>query len=474
MLPIVVRHMIYPLHERLLHRPTLRIFKELEDSQWYSPQQLRSVQKEKLTELFRHATRNIPFYRRRFFDAGLLIHGEPDTDRLPNVPLLDKVQIRASLPDMIWKGSPGGLIEAHTGGSSGEPLRFLVDRRRQACDQAARFRTYRWFGIQLGQPEAYLWGSPIETSRGDAFRQWRDALTNHRLLNAFSMSPAQMDHYLDELQRFQPVCLYGYPSSLTLLAEHARRQGCRLRLRRLQAIFVTGEICYPHHREILSDFFNVPVANGYGSREGGFIAHECPQGSMHITAENLLVEVLPHGTHADATPAPTDSDSGSASSQSPPGEIVITHLDAYGMPLIRYRTGDIGRLRPDRCACGRGLPLLDVVAGRTTDFIRLPNGVIKHALAVIYPLRTLPGIRQFRVVQHEDYSMRVHVVPGGTNAPTPRHITARLRPVLGDDIPIEVECVDAITSAASGKFRYVISHVRPLAHTYVSRENDHE
>lgn len=471
MLPALVRHVLYPLHERLLGRPTLRYLRELDDSQWLSPCQISDTQLTKLRALLRHAADHTPFYRARLQSVSL----DPDSIDWPasltRLPLLDKAQIKASLGDMLWTSSPGGLTEAHTGGSSGEPLRFFVDRRRQAYDQAARMRAYRWFGVELGSRELYLWGSPIETARSDVFRRWRDGLTNHRLLSAFDMSPQRMDAYLDEIDRYQPSCLYGYPSSLALLAEHAAQRGRRLRLPALRAIFVTGEVCYPHHRETLGNYFNVPVASGYGSREAGFIAHECPAGNMHITAENIIVEIIaPDMASAIKVAARDQSPDAEASCN---GEIVITHLDAYGMPLIRYRTGDVGRRKPGRCACGRGLPMLDVVAGRTTDFIHLPSGVIKHALSVIYPLRSMSGVRQFRVTQHADYSVKVQVVPVQDDLLSPALIARRLHPVLGEDIDVDVECVRHIPTADSGKFHYVISHVRPPRAVTPLQESSH-
>ena len=464
--PALVRYAFYPLHEQLLGRPTLRYLRELEDSQWLAPLELRSLQQERLRALLDHAGAHTDFYRRRLQRSAVEANSPNILKDFVHLPLLDKQEIKEFLPDMLWPAAPGGLTEAHTGGSSGEPLRFFVDRRRQAVDQAARLRVYRWFGMELGQRELYLWGSPIENRRTDVLRRWRDRLTNHRLLSAFDMSCPRMDRYLDDLQTFQPSCLYGYPSSLTLLVEHAQRRGRRLRLPKLRAVFVTGEVCFPHHRETLTDYFQVPVANGYGSREAGFIAHECPLGNMHISAENMIVEIVPgQAEHQADTPqdplSSGDQRSGAPPVYAPSGEIVVTHLDAFGMPLIRYRTGDIGRLRPGRCACGRGLPLLDVVAGRSTDFLYLPSGVIKHALSIIYPLRSMSDVRQFRVTQQADYSITVQIVPVCDDLLTPARVARRLHPVLGDEIDVDVQCVDRLPTADSGKFRYVVSHAQP-------------
>jgi phenylacetate-CoA ligase len=268
------------------------------------------------------------------------------------------------------------------------------------------------------------------------------------LLNAFDMSPERMDDYLDRFDRFRPRSLFGYPSSISLLVDHARSRGRRLDTRSLRAVFVTGETLNPRHRRQIGDYFGVPVADGYGSREGGFIAHECPRGGMHITAESVILEVV----DSDGRPAAV----GEA------GEIVLTHLDGYAMPLIRYRTGDVGRRRAGRCLCGRGLPLLDVVEGRVTDFIRLPDGTIKHALAVIYPLREMHGLRQFRVVQARDFGVTVDVVADDrTERITREAVERRLRPVVGPTVSLNVRFVDHVPPADSGKRRYVVSDAAP-------------
>lgn len=450
MLAPVAGHLIYPIHEWLLGRSTFRYLRELEWSQWTAPDDIRALQQRKLDALLRHARKNSPFYRRRFREAGVdLDHTDPAT-ALAGLPLLDKAQIRASIDDMLWHDAPGGLFKHNTGGSTGEPLIFYFDRRRQGYDQAARIRSHRWFGVGVGNREMYLWGSPIELSRTDSVKRLRDALFNHRLLDAFNMSPRRMDEYLDVWDRYRPVCMYGYPSSIALLVEHAQSRGRRLDTSRLRAVFATGEVCFPHQRDTIVSYFEVPVADGYGSREAGFIAHECPEGSMHLCAENVIVEIV------DSDGAPIEAGQ--------TGEIVVTHLDAYAMPFIRYKTGDLGRLKPGRCTCGRGLPMMDVVAGRTTDFLFLPDGTVKHALSIIYPLREMSGIRQFRIVQQADYSVTVEVLANdAAERITKEAVASRIRPVIGDQVGLRIELVDRIEGTASGKHRYVASHVRAPA-----------
>lgn len=447
MLPFISRHLICPVHERLLNRPTFRCLRELEWSQWASPDDLKTLQQAKLRRLLQHAGAHTPFYRERFRKAEIDVNADDPFEMLKCLPLLDKDDIRASLDDMLWHEAPAGLFRHNTGGSTGEPLIFFFDRRRQAYDQAARARSHRWFNVNVGEREVYLWGSPIEVSRTDSLKRLRDTLFNHRLVNAFDMSPERMDDYLGVLKRYRPACLFGYPSSIALLAEHAQARCRPLKTPGLRAVFVTGEVCYPHQRDAIAAQFGVPVADEYGSREAGFIAHECPMGEMHVTAENVIIEII-----EDGRPVPVGES----------GEIVATHLDAYAMPFIRYRTGDRGRLKPGRCRCGRGLPLMDMVHGRTTDFLYLPDGTIKHALSIIYPLRAMRGVRRFRVTQHEDYTITIHVVCDDRAERITRETVAKgVRPVLQDQVDLCVKLVDRIPFTDSGKYRYVVSHAKP-------------
>lgn len=437
------RNLLFRAHEKLAHRRTLAYAHQLESSQWLSPVELRKLQRGKLSALLQHANTNVPFYGARFGELSW-DSAELDTFGVLNrLPLLSKSDIRNAGRGMWWPDSPGGLTSSCTGGSTGEPLVFCLDRRRQAYDQAARIRTHRWFGIELGDCEIMLWGSPIERTRTDRMRSVRDRLFNQHLLDAFRMSPQRMDCYLDQWERLAPAALFGYPSSIALFARHARKRGRSLNTKSLRAVFVTGEVCHPHDRADIENFFQVPVADNYGSREAGFIAHQCPHGSMHITAENVIVEIVRESLRVPAGET---------------GEIVVTHLDAYGMPFIRYRTGDFGRLLGGRCRCGRGLPLMDVVQGRSTDFLMLPDGTIKHALSIIYPLRAMPGVERFRVTQQADYGVIVEVV--ADKSLTADAVKTRVRPVLGNEIGLGIRFVDFLEESPSGKFRYVISHVK--------------
>ena len=413
-------------------------------SQWWPLDQLRDLQLTKLQILLDSALRQTPGYAELTgLDASLTPQSLSDLSRLP---LLDKQTISDHRRDLINQNVPGGPIQYNTGGSSGQPLIFYFDKRRQAYDKAARMRTHMWWGIRPGDREAHIWGSPVELSKQDRLKNLRDWLTNEMLLSAFELSEQRIGWFVQRLRRFQPRCLFGYPSSIALMCQLAARAGHDLSDLPVKVVFSTAEVLYDHQKEIISAALSqVPVVNCYGSREGGFIAHECPEGRMHITSENIIAECI-----KDGQPVPPGQD----------GEIVITHLDNHAMPFVRYRTGDIGQLSDELCPCGRGLEVMKVLKGRTTDFIITPDGRWLHGLALIYVVREIPGVLEYQIIQDDLDSLTVNLL---TSDLFPQDGQARIcagfAKRLGPDVRVNVRIVESIPKDKSGKYRFVISQV---------------
>lgn len=444
--PMLVKKLIYPLHEKVFGRKTFAYLDELERQQWLSPAQLAELRFRKLRELLLHAGANIPFYSQRFAAAGFAPGRMQDFDDLKKLPLLSKAEIKRNLDQMTWSACPGGLHRYNTGGSSGEPLIFYFDRRRQAMDKAARMLTHRWWGCDVGDAELYLWGSPLEVKKQDRLKDLRDRLTNELLISAFEISAEKVPGIYAAFEKFRPKSVFGYPSTIALFAEMAKGQGLDLGRLGVKAVFSTAEVLFDHQREVISHSFGgIPVVDGYGSREGGFVSHQCREGQHHLLDPNYVVEFL-----QDGQPVGEGED----------GEIVLTHLDNWGMPLIRYRTGDVAQPGSHRCACGRGLATMQKIQGRTTDFIVTPDGRWQHALSVIYVVRDISGVEQFKIVQEAVDDVRVLLV---TNEMYPGEgddrIVAGFHKRMGAGVRVRVEHVAEIPRDASGKYRYVVSKV---------------
>ncbi len=272
---------------------------------------------------------------------------------LSRLPTMNKRDARDNVEQLVWREVPGGVFKYTTGGSSGEPLIFYFGRARQAADAAGRLRARRWWGVEPGEREVYLWGAPVELSKTDRIKTLRDRLVNQLLLNAFEMSPERMDDYLAAIQAWNPKAIYGYASSLALLAAHAESRGSRLKLPALRVVCATGEPLFPHQRELIERVFGAPVSVEYGARDAGLMALQSPDGSLLQMSETHLIEVL--------------DDAGNPVEE---GEAVITSLVSEAQPFIRYRTGDVVRRSGRSDPGGRGLDVLDSRGGAADRFHR--------------------------------------------------------------------------------------------------------
>jgi phenylacetate-CoA ligase len=436
---------LFPLHERLKGHQSVWLRKQLEASQLWPAQRLEAWRVQRLCGFLQRVGANVPYYRELFERAGFDPARIVSVADLARLPLLDKAAIRAA-GDALKSDDNGPLSRYNTGGSSGEPLIFYMGKGRKSHDVAAKWRATRWWGVDIGDPELVVWGSPVELGAQDRIRQLRDALMRSHLLPAFEMSPANLDRFVETIRKVRPAMLFGYPSSLSLIAAHAERQGIAMNDLGIRVAFVTSERLYDEQRQTISRVFGCPVANGYGARDAGFIAHECPHGSLHISAEDIIVETV------DAAGQPT------AAGKS--GEIVVTHMATADFPFVRYRTGDVGILSDEPCACGRSLPVLKEVQGRTTDFVVAQDGTIMHGLALIYTLRDLPGVEAFRIVQESLDRTEVQLVTTEAfSAASEARIGTDFRARLGEGVAIDIRKVAEIPPERSGKYRYVISKV---------------
>jgi phenylacetate-CoA ligase len=419
----------------------------LEASQWLSREQILAEQSARLRNFLVDIGQRVPYYRELFETLGFDPQQVKSAHDLAQLPLLTKAGIREQGERMKADGH-GPLTRSNTGGSSGQPLIFYMGLDRKSHDVGSKWRATRWWGVDIGDKEAVIWGSPIEHTGQDRVKMLRDALFRSTLLPAFEMSDQKLDEYVAWIQQCRPAMLFGYPSALSYIARHARKRGVALDRLGIKVAFVTSERLYDEQREIIQSTFGCPVANGYGGRDAGFIAHQCPSGSMHLSAEDIVVEIL--------DPAGQPVPPGTA------GEIVVTHLGSSDFPFVRYRTGDVATMDAGHCDCGRGLPMLRDIQGRATDFVVAADGTVMHGLALIYVLRDLPGIEGFKVTQHTRLQTQVQVVSGPAFKPdvVPR-IVEGIQKRLGADVEVTVQLVPAIAPEKSGKYRYIISHALP-------------
>ena len=439
-----VASVLFPIQERLKAHETVTVRRQMEAVQWWDKDRIAALQLRRLRELLLDVARHVPYYRDTFAKIGFDPATVQSVTDLGRLPLLTKAVIRANT-DNLKHANARGLARFNTGGSSGEPLIFFIGSKRVSYDVAAKWRATRWWDVDIGDPEIVVWGSPIELGKQDRIKQLRDVLMRTQLLPAFEMSETKLDSFIATLRSVKPRMLFGYPSALTHIAKHAQKRNVTMTDLGIKVAFVTSERLYDEQRSTITEVFGCKVANGYGGRDAGFIAHECPQGNMHLTADDIVVEIVDE--QGQVLPA------GQA------GEIVVTHLSTNDFPFIRYRTGDIGVLGSAVCKCGRGLPILQEIQGRSTDFVVASDGTVMHGLSLIYILRDLPGVNAFKVIQESRALTRVLLVTDSGFPPNgSQQIIDGFKRRLGPDVCVVVELVDNIPAEKSGKFRYIISH----------------
>jgi phenylacetate-CoA ligase len=441
----ICSHFLFPLHERLKGHHSVAVRRRLEESQWWSSDRIADEQARRLREFLVEIGQQVPYYRDLFGRLAFDPQSVHTVNDLSALPLLGKPEIRANV-ERLKADRHGSLARYNTGGSSGEPLIFYMGKNRKSHDVAAKWRATRWWDVDIGDTELVVWGSPIELGAQDRVRRLRDGLMRSYLVPAFEMSPTNLDRFVGTIRAIRPAMLFGYPSSLSLIARHARATGMDMSKLGIRVAFVTSEKLYDEQRTAISEVFACPVANGYGARDAGFIAHQCPSGSLHISAEDIVVETV--------------NPDGSPTARGEPGEIVVTHMATADFPFVRYRTGDVGTLGDKTCACGRGLPILEDVQGRTTDFVVAHDGTVMHGLALIYTVRDLPGVERFRIEQVSLDQTIVQVVAGPAfDQASEDRIVRDFKARLGSMVDIRVDKVAGIASETSGKFRYVVSRV---------------
>lgn len=436
----LVRHLLYPLHERLKRKPTFRWLAELERTQWLSPAQMAEYQFARLRQLVDFAYAKVPYYRAVLDEHGVRPQRLQSPLDLRDFPFLTRELIRTRFGDLRAQAKLPNVHRRSSGGSTGSPVTVLVDMNRMGISEAGRLRAQRWYHVEPGAREIVLWGSPIEITRQDRVRKIRDWCLNSRLLSAFDMGEKALERHLAAIYRHRPAKIYGYASSIYLLAGYIERQQA-LAPPDLRAAFVTAEPLFDFQRKTIESALGCPAGVEYGCRDGGLVALECPEGGLHIVAEGMYVEIL----NPDAEGR---------------GEIVLTNLESHAFPIIRYRTGDIGSFDPSPCPCGRGLPKLRAVEGRRTDFLVTPSGRVLHALSAIYILREVPGVRDFRVVQEAVDRLVVSLAPKqAITAAEEKSLRAQFAAVFGADMRVKIVRADTLPRTASGKFRYVESRV---------------
>lgn len=393
-----------------------------------------AFQKERLEKLLRHAFQTTPYYRE--LCVGELPH-------ISQIPPLEKVNIRAQLEHLCSETVPQKKrIKNATGGSTGTPLTFYQDRNYWNQRNLSVYYFDQWAGWNFGERQLIIWGA-LSDAAGD--RDWKHHLNNfwrnHYWLNGFHLTDGAMQTAFRQMDKFHPQTILAYPSSLyqfaTFLFENSLVPKWNLK-----GVITSAEMLHPHYRSFSETIFGTKIYNRYGGREVGLIAMECTAGRMHINCHDLYLEI--------DSPNPYTI----------PGDILITQLNNYAMPFIRYRIGDIGRLSKEVCPCGNQLPVLAELLGRSTATFRTRAGTLIHAGYFTQQFYNVMGLDQFQLIQESLKHCVLKVVTNSQWTETARrYMVQKIQGALGADVTVTVKFVDEIPLSDSGKREFTISNL---------------
>lgn len=412
----------------------------LKKSQWWDANKIEEFQIKKLKKLIEYSYRNVPYYHNVMKEKNLTPEDIRSVDDLLKLPVLSKQEINEYYGKLISKIiSPSKLLPYSTSGSTGEPTKFIHDWNSLPWIEAANNRFFSWAGktsfskmISISPPRAGV----VKNAR---------KIMREKSLTIFGGDDENILKVIHNLKREKPSGIKGYASSLAYLANFMVKTD--VQDINIDFVISSSELLTESMRKLIEKAFHCEVFDNYGSREFA-IGGECEEhNGFHIAAENLLVEFV-------------DSNKNKHVDDGETGEIIITDLTRFGMPLIRYRIGDVGVPSNLRCACGRGLPLIEKLEGRVTEMLVTSDGKHLPGVAIVTMIFKDLNVRQFRVIQKNRSSLTIKIVKGEGFSQKDIDFIIKNFQELDKNLLIEFEFPEEIPKTQIGKNVLVQSLIR--------------
>jgi len=425
----------------------------LDKTQWWSYSELKKLQLKKLKKLLKHANDNVPFYHKMFKKLSFKPELVTSVNDLDKLPILTKELVNKNFNELYARNySKEEFILSTTGGSTAVPMKFYIDKRWNACNMAAAYRSWSWAGYRPGDKMAYLWSAIQDLKNSNNKEKIRNYLLKTIKLDAFNLTDENMEIYAQILKKFKPKVINTYASVIFTFSEHIKKMG--IDYIKPNAILTTADMLYDYKRKSIEQAFNCDVFDYYSGRDTTLQAAECSEHfGYHMSIENAVVEFMKGNEHVVSGET---------------GNLIITDLCNYAMPLIRYEIGDLGTPSDERCPCGRNLPIMKSLEGRTYDYILTPDGkqlsgLFFHSILVYYKIK---GIKEFQIVQKTKDKIILFIVKNEKeDIEDINRFISFIQKNVGEKVEIELKYVSSIKRTPTGKLRHVISDINKLNST---------
>jgi len=420
-------------------------FLRLKKDQWKDPQQLQDTQFKKLKAILNHAYNYVPYYHKLFSVAEIKPDDIKHFKDLNKIPLTSKQNIKRNFSNILALGiDPLKLPSGKTSGSTGIPMKIVYDYPTKIHHNALHKYLLSECGVKLNDNFITIWGRDAKSiTWGKKYSMLFGDVCN-------TVIPLVIpEKIIKVLRKLNPDVINTFPSVITTLANYDI-SGINPRI-----IFTMGEIVTKHHRDLVKTVFNSELFETYGSVEFEHLAFECKEHcGLHTITDGAYIEFI--------------DENGEYVSAGESGEIIVTGLINYAMPLIRYRIGDLGIPTDEKCPCGRSWQLIKSIEGRSNDYLTLPSGKI---LSFLYLMRLIThteifsrnifNISQYQIVQEQKDKITFNIVKGKNfNLNDFILIKNNIKNwafKLGENLNVEIKIVDKIQRTRTGKRKVLIS-----------------
>lgn len=432
------------LLRKLRNRPAYRSCQEHARLQWLPRELVLEDQLERVRKLVAYAYRHTDYYRELLDSAGIKPEEIRSHADLGAIPVLTKEIIRNNLEQLLVRDfDRRQLIKNTSGGSTGVPLTFYQDKGLYLKMEANGLLALSLAGASGREKRFYFWGNPREFKGGKSLRtRLREKLLSEVIFNSYSYNQAKIAAWVEEIRKSGPSLLYGYTSVLTDVARYLQGEG--IALGSVRGVLTTAEKLYGWQRELLERSFGARVFDQYGSREVPGMACECSHGGMHQLTHSACLEFVPDPALAGES-----------------RKLVVTCLTNLALPFIRYEIGDYARPREGECPCGRGLPLMEMDIGRTTDCFRTPEGNLVYGTFFVRQMYGQDRVSNFQFHQTAPDSIVLSVVPGPGFGAEDRERLESMQQVIHQQasplMRLSIRYLSEIPRTGAGKHRFVIS-----------------
>lgn len=440
----ISRNFVFPFMEILQGTKIGEYLKWLNRTQWLKAEELERLQNKKLRAMIRHAFRNVPYYHRVFREIGVRPEDIRHKEDLSKIPILTKDDIRKNLGQLIAVNVPESqIIGTRSSGSTGEPLKYYLDKNSYSSGWAHTFRCWSWAGFNLGDPYVKINLNPRTHLR----KKIQDRVLNCKYIYFGDIGESTLERYLMEMRGSKIV--RGFASSMYVISKLIEELDINdNQIPKPLAVMTTGDTLFPHYRDKIESVFDCKIFDGYGG-ESTPIAFECEMHEgYHICDESVIVEFM----REEETVSPGEL-----------GSIVFTNLDNYAMPFLRYNINDIGINSEDSCSCGRGLSVMNSIEGRNTDVIVTPSGKFLVVQFFTTLFKYIDGVEQFQVIQSRKDEIEIKIVKNDkfTDSDAER-ISSHIKKHAGEEMKVKMKFVSSIPPTKSGKRRFILSEITPF------------